>query len=70
MFSNLPDIGGYQADATNVDNILNNNAKASDWGGATGAGVGAFFGSPQTGADIGRAVFPLIEKGFNSVFGK
>lgn len=70
MFDSVPDIGGYQADFVNVNNILNNKAKSADWGAATGAGVGSFFGAPQEGANIGRAVFPLIEKGFNSIFGK
>lgn len=70
MFSSIPDIQGYQADFVNAENIWNGHAKSADWGGAVGAGIGAYFGSPQTGATIGRAVLPILNKGFNHIFGK
>lgn len=57
-----PSIGDIKADLINVDNIVNNRAKSADWGAATGAGVGAFFGQPQMGANIGRVAFPILNK--------
>lgn len=64
----VPSIGGIQADITNVDNIVNGNADSSDWGAGIGAGVGAYFGDPQTGADIGRTALPILNKTVRPVF--
>lgn len=60
--SGYPSIGEIQADYQNLDNIFNNNAKSADWGAAVGAGIGAFFGQPQMGANIGRTTFPILNE--------
>lgn len=58
----VPSIGDIKADYVNFDNIVNNRAKSADWGAGVGGTIGAFFGAPQQGANIGRTVFPILNK--------
>lgn len=54
-------IGQVSEDFTNLQNIFDGKATSTDWGAGTGAGVGAYFGAPQLGADLGRTIFPAIQ---------
>lgn len=67
--SGYPSIGDIQADYVNVNNLVNNKAGAADWGAATGAGIGAFFGKPQEGAAAGRIAFPILEQAGKKAWG-
>lgn len=66
--SSIPNIGGYKADAVNVNDIVQGKAKAADWGAGVGGAIGAFFGAPQQGANIGRVAFPALENVFKNLF--
>lgn len=58
----VPSINGIKADFTSARNILSGDAKSADYGRGIGAAVGAYFGAPQEGADIGAKVLPFLNK--------
>jgi len=67
-YSEAPSIGGISADVTSVDNLLSGNATGADYGRGIGAGVGAYFGQPQLGADIGARALPALGNAWHSIW--
>lgn len=60
----IPGISGYNADITSVENVYKGKATSEDYGQIVGTAVGAYFGAPQAGGQVGRAVF----KGIRDLF--
>lgn len=66
--SEIPSINGISADVTSVDDIINGKGNSGDYGRGVGAGIGAYFGQPQLGADIGSEVLPVLSDTLKNVW--